>query len=142
MFNRDGDRQNSRRDVAALAQHPTGCISLSRVRPGVLLVEFDGEIEPLAADWLMSTLDQHVGGDCEVVFFDTTGLHQLGSRFQKQMTKWALRNRERLAGAHVLTGRPVVRMAVSVANMSLDGWLIAHDSAAKFYAALEAAGRA
>ena len=95
-------------------------------------------MESAWASWLTLRFDAYIK-DGDTLFYDTSELMSFGAQFQAHMMPWMLKNRSRLRAAHVLTIKPMVRMAVSVANIKLQGWITTHSDLTTFKAAMLAA---
>ena len=71
------------------------------------------------------------------LFFDFWDMPGYDSAFRVAMTDWMLANRARLEPMHVLARSPIVRMGVSVVNLSLGGLIHTHGMRATYDSALK-----
>lgn len=112
-----------------------GEVSFTRLGPNLALVELDGRVPETAAGWLIPRLDALLAECKPTLFFDTRGIGRFEFGFRNVMMAWMVRNRSRIAAAHVLTSKPAARIALAVANKALDGWIIPHPELGSFLTA-------
>jgi hypothetical protein len=106
----------------------------------VFIIEFAGHLTIELAANLMSDTNRRLAHYSPIyIFNDWWEMKSYDTKARMELTAWAQRIRPRLLGVHLLVRSKLVAMGVSVANIALGSFLLAHAERPDFEAALKRA---
>lgn len=106
---------------------------LTQPAPGIVCTVVRGEFQLKNAITLMARVDPLIAsGVRPIIFHDWEKLESYEAESRDRLVKWVLKMSDHIGGVHMLVGSRIIAMALSVANMTMKGFITGYTSRAQF----------
>ncbi len=116
-----------------------GICDVSHPASNVILWKVQGNCPAAMAVQMIGTLEEmRSRGRTFYIFADCVQLKNYEGSFRDQLTDWFMKNRQSMAGLHVLHSSALVSMGLAIANAALRGFVTGYRDPAEFASAKRA----